>query len=287
MAADWVRSGSARGRKALVIATDIARYDLGSSAEFTQGAGAAALLVGESPRFLELGDATGVFASNVYDFWRPLNRREALVDGKFSLDCYLNALEGALTDYRTNLNGDGARLLTDRFAAILYHTPFPKMAYKAHHRLVTHQLRAATHLSNDEITAVAEQSYRALVDPSLGAARVVGNTYTASLYLCLAWLAECAGRELESKEIGLFSYGSGCCAEFFSGRFVEGSAALASGIGLGALLDARRELSVAEYEAFVGTETAGGVPHDGEAPFCYLSEIRDHKRIYETSRQVC
>jgi hypothetical protein len=29
------------------------------------------------------------------------------------------------------------------------------------------------------------------------------------------------------------------------------------------------------------------VPHDGEAPFCYLSEIRDHKRIYETSRQVC
>ena len=45
LAADWIRSGAARGRKALVVATDIARYDVGSSAEFTQGAGAAAVVV--------------------------------------------------------------------------------------------------------------------------------------------------------------------------------------------------------------------------------------------------
>ena len=55
LAADWVRSGAARGRKALVVATDIARYDVGSSAEFTQGAGAAAVVVSEAPRLLRLG----------------------------------------------------------------------------------------------------------------------------------------------------------------------------------------------------------------------------------------
>src|SRR6185369_5932770 len=98
MAVDWVRSGAARGRKALVVSTDIARYDLNSSAEFTQGAGAVALLIGESPRLLELDETTGIFASNVYDFWRPLERREAVVDGKFSLDCYLTALDGAVSD---------------------------------------------------------------------------------------------------------------------------------------------------------------------------------------------
>ena len=76
LAADWVRSGAARGRKALVVATDIARYDLHSSAEFTQGAGATALVVSEAPRLLRLGTTTGVFAKNVYDFWRPLERRD-------------------------------------------------------------------------------------------------------------------------------------------------------------------------------------------------------------------
>ena len=75
LAIEWLRSGAARGRKALVVATDIARYDLGSSAEFTQGAGAAALLLSEQPRLLALDPATGVYARNVYDFWRPLDRR--------------------------------------------------------------------------------------------------------------------------------------------------------------------------------------------------------------------
>src|SRR5262245_29379733 len=98
LAASWLRSGEARGRKALVVATDIARYEIGSSAEFTQGAGAAALVVAEAPRLLALAPASGVYARNVYDFWRPLDRREALVDGEFSVDCYLDALDGALAD---------------------------------------------------------------------------------------------------------------------------------------------------------------------------------------------
>jgi len=93
MAADWIHSGAARGRKALVVATDIARYQMGSAAEFTQGAGAVALVISEQPRMLVLDRISGVFARNVYDFWRPLDHREALVDGDFSLDCYLSALE--------------------------------------------------------------------------------------------------------------------------------------------------------------------------------------------------
>src|SRR5262249_22522940 len=120
---EWLRSGAARGRKALVIATDIARYDLRSSAEFTQGAGAAALLISASPRLMALDPITGVYARNVYDFWRPLDRREALVDGKFSVDCYLDALDGALADYRRA--GGAPTDLTERCAAFLYRTPFP------------------------------------------------------------------------------------------------------------------------------------------------------------------
>jgi hydroxymethylglutaryl-CoA synthase len=293
IASDWIRSGAARGRRALVVATDIARYDLRSSAEFTQGAGAVALVVSESPRLLELDPVTGVYASNVYDFWRPLDRREALVDGKYSLDCYLAALDGALDDYRAGLNGAGSVPLTSRCAALLYHTPFPKMAYKAHLRLLEREWNEAARRGDEyasrfstgspEFAQAAEQSYAALVEPALGLARLTGNTYTASLYICLAWLAERRARELEGRELGLFSYGSGCCAEFFSGHFVEGSAAATAEIGAAELLERRRELSVAEYESFMREGAQGGAPGRDDTGFCHLAAVRDHKRFYERS----
>ena len=278
IAADWIRSGAARGRKALVVATDIARYDLHSSAEFTQGAGAVALVVSEQPRLLRLDPISGVFASNVYDFWRPLDRREALVDGKFSLDCYLNALDRAVADFRASLNGQGGEPLPPRFAALIYHTPFPKMAYKAHLRLFENEWRRAGG-DPGELAAAAERSYTEQVEPTLGAARIVGNTYTASLYLCLAWLAEQRGRELEGRSLGLFSYGSGCCAEFFTGQLVDGSASIAPRIGLEQMLQARRELSVEEYEAFA--RGAAGDLSDAQASFCRFAGVRDDKRLYE------
>jgi hydroxymethylglutaryl-CoA synthase len=278
LAADWVRSGAARGRKALVVATDIARYDVGSSAEFTQGAGAVALIVSEAPRLARLGTTTGVFAKNVYDFWRPLERREALVDGKFSVDCYLDALGGAVGDYRGRLNGQGGASLLDRFAAFLYHTPFPKMAHKAHRRLVEEDVPG-------EAGARFEQSWTTQVDPALGLARAVGNTYTASLYLCLAWLLEREGATLEGRELALFSYGSGCCAEFFTARLVPGSAARAALLGAQAQLQARRELSVAEYEEFMRAAPGAARPAEGGAGFCHLAGIDAHRRQYVRAEQ--
>ena len=280
IAADWIRSGAARGRKALVVATDIARYDLHSSAEFTQGAGAVAMVVSERPRLLQLDPHSGVFASNVYDFWRPLDRREALVDGKFSVDCYLNALDGAVADYRAAAGVDAVESLSSRFAALLYHTPFPKMAYKAHMRLVEGEWGRAQS-DPAAFRAVAERSYNEAVEPSLGAARVVGNTYTASLYLALAWLAEQRGRAIEGQPVGLFSYGSGCCAEFFSGRFADDSAATAARIGLPELLDRRRALTVEEYEAFSRASAVGSPPPTDRTAFCRFAGIRDDKRLYE------
>ena len=279
LAADWVRSGAARGRKALVVATDIARYELGSSPEFTQGAGAAALVVSEAPRLARLGETTGVFAKNVYDFWRPLERREALVDGLFSVDCYLDALRGAVADYRSGLNRQGGASLLDRFAAFLYHTPFPKMAHKAHHRLVEDE-------AGGDAGERFERSWTTQVEPGLGFARQVGNTYTASLYLCLAWLLEREGATLEERELALFSYGSGCCAEFFSAQPVPGSAARAARIGAQAQLQARRELTVAEYEAFASAATGAERPAEGGVAFCYLAGIDEHKRRYARSGQL-
>lgn len=274
LATSWIRSGAARGRKALIVASDIARYDLHSSAEFTQGAGAVAMVIAERPRLLELHPASGVCAKNVWDFWRPLGRREALVDGKFSVDCYLDALEGALGDWREN--GGSTDDLLGSAAALCFHTPFPKMAVKGHARLVAHE-HARFGRDAADLEAAVAASLERHTEPTLGAARRIGNTYTASVYLCLGWLAEHGAAALAGETIGLFSYGSGCCAEFFTGTFGPDAARVASHVGLARQLDDRIRLDVAGYEDFA---TATTIEPPADVAGIHLAAIEDDKRIY-------
>lgn len=274
LATSWIRSGAARGRKALIVASDIARYDLESSAEFTQGAGAVAMVISERPRLLTLAPESGVFAGNVWDFWRPLERREALVDGKFSVDCYLDALEGALADWRAN--GGSEDDLLESMAALCFHTPFPKMAVKAHARLVEHEYTRLGH-DMEALQAAVAASLERHTEPTLAAARRIGNTYTASVYLCLGWLAEHAAADLAGETIGLFSYGSGCCAEFFTGTFGSESAVMARQVGLAQQLEDRERLTVEEYEAFARAKT---IDPPMDVAGIHLAAIEDNKRIY-------
>ena len=68
--ADWVRAGS--NRKAIVLTSDIAKYDLLSAGEYTQGAGAMALLITENPNLLTLHEEIGVATKSEPDFFKPL-----------------------------------------------------------------------------------------------------------------------------------------------------------------------------------------------------------------------
>lgn len=283
-AADWVRARGARRRRALVVAADIARYEPNTPGEPTQGAGAVAMLVGPEPRVLALEPDSGTYAANVYDFWRPFGRREALVDGKFSVDCYLEALAGAFTQYRAAERPALApeEALSDRLARLLYHTPFPKMAWKAHRRLVELDWRAAggrfarVEASFDDAVAA---SFREQAAAGIEAVSHVGNTYTASLYLCLAGLLEREGRALGARRLGLFSYGSGCCAEFFTGTVPSGVETVADA-GLAKLLRDRTTIDVAQYERLLGTAETGGEPPPAFAGDFVFHGVRQDRRQY-------
>ncbi|RYZ44842.1 MAG: hydroxymethylglutaryl-CoA synthase, partial [Myxococcaceae bacterium] len=84
--------------------------------------------------------------------------------------------------------------------------------------------------------------------------------------------------------VGLFSYGSGSCAEFFSGVVQDGAQARVKALGLEARLARRRALSIPEYEDVMRARE-----HLDERPaadaagsgFRYQG-TRDHKRIYAT-----
>jgi hydroxymethylglutaryl-CoA synthase len=66
---DWVRGDASR--QAIVVASDMAKYELGSTGEYTQGAGAVAILVKQNPRLMAIADCFGVGMESVHDFFKP------------------------------------------------------------------------------------------------------------------------------------------------------------------------------------------------------------------------
>jgi hydroxymethylglutaryl-CoA synthase len=244
-ALDWIASGSARGRKALVICTDIARYGLASPGEPTQGAGAVAMIVSEDPRLcaFEVG-VSGSYTKDVNDFWRPLYSKEAVVDGHLSVQCYLDAITGAYGAWKAA--NQEANTTHVPVARRLYHVPYGKMAKKAHRQVMA--LEGKTE-------AEADQSYAAEVQSSLDLPGQIGNIYTGSLYLALASMLNAEADQLEGQRVTFFSYGSGCTAEFFAGTIVPGAAAFTKALQIDAPLKNRRKYSFAEYEAIRKADT--------------------------------
>ena len=66
---DWIRVDSSR--KAIVIAADHAKYELNSTGEYTQGAGAIAMLLSNNPSVLVIDSEVGVATESVNDFFKP------------------------------------------------------------------------------------------------------------------------------------------------------------------------------------------------------------------------
>ncbi|TVS13952.1 MAG: hydroxymethylglutaryl-CoA synthase [Wenzhouxiangella sp.] len=244
---DWIASGRARGRKALVIASDIASYGLGTPGEPTQGAGAVAMVVSGNPRLLRIQPRTiGDYTRQVMDFWRPLYSKYALADGHYSIQCYLDALKGA----RLDAVGERNDLLAG-LDACLYHVPFVKMAFKAHQRELEMELGHALNKAEASTWQQLVESYERLCVPWLTLNADVGNIYTGSLFLSLIDLLRRAGAELAGKDISLFSYGSGCGATYCLGQVAEGAGDWQAALDPGEALAKRRRLSIAEYESLV------------------------------------
>jgi hydroxymethylglutaryl-CoA synthase len=285
-AIEWIASGAADGRRALVVCSDIARYGLATAGEPTQGAGAVAMVVSAEPGMLQLDlGIAGASSTHVHDFWRPLGQREAQVDGHYSVECYLDAVATAYRGWKSRAI---ARELvrpgpvpSEQLAAICYHLPFCKMARKAHVQLRRCDLEDAgePHDGPDE-EARATASFRDQVEPSLALCARIGNVYTGSLYLALAGLLHARGPELVRRRIGLFSYGSGCTSEFFSGVVGPRAPERIAAARLDDVLGARERISIDEYTRIM--ERAPGAPL-GEPPVAGgfgFTGVTNHRREY-------
>lgn len=263
--------------RVLLIASDNARYGIGTPGESTQGCGAAAMILSASPRILSIEPHQGVYAEHVMDFWRPNYAQEAIVDGRFSTKVYLQTLGECWKSY-TTLSGNGF----EDHARYCYHIPFSRMAEKAHERLAK--------LSD---TQASDQDLSRHIQAGLTYSRLTGNAYTAALYIGLSSMLETDTTDLSNKRIGFFSYGSGCVGEFFSGIVQPTYKKMLAPQAHQTLLDSRTPLSCVEYEKFFSSSLPidGNkhlTPHVSSGIF-RLSGIDKHERLYEkkSSLEMC
>ncbi|MBI2570268.1 MAG: hydroxymethylglutaryl-CoA synthase [Candidatus Schekmanbacteria bacterium] len=245
-ASDWILSGRARGYKALIIASDIARYGVGELGEPTQGAGAVAMVVSENPRLITFDPlVTGDYTRQVMDFWRPLYSKFAFADGHYSIACYLEALAACRADALAKA-ADAEEYAIAKLSACFYHVPFVKMAKKAHQRHWEAELGAGVS-PGDQRAQEVEASHGQRVAPWLSLNAEVGNIYTGSLFLALIDYLRHRNRTGPGL-VSLFSYGSGCGAAWGFARTVPGVEGHAAALDPAAQLAARERISIEEYE---------------------------------------
>jgi polyketide biosynthesis 3-hydroxy-3-methylglutaryl-CoA synthase-like enzyme PksG len=237
MAASFVAASAVPGVKALVIAAEASSVpDRNSYWEPSQGAGAVSMLVSDQPRVLELDSgASGYYTYEVMDTLRPRPDLEA-GDTDLSLLSYLECLQKSYEFYRERVVGSD---IVSTFDYLAFHAPFAGMVKGAHRTLLRRYGRMSAEL--------IERDFEARVAASLVYCRRVGNLYSASLYAGLCSLIDHAPFGAP-KRIGLFSYGSGCASEFYSGVIPIDARAHLARMQIGAAIESRRTLTMGEYE---------------------------------------
>jgi len=131
--------------KAIVVCSDIALYQLGTSGEPTQGAGAVAILIESNPKIAEVKTAESGSASDYrhLDFRKPIHYRAKqanghsdfdldlpIFNGKYSSSCYIDGTINAL-DNMALKNSEHLSDHLKQVTAVFMHRPFHRMPMTA------------------------------------------------------------------------------------------------------------------------------------------------------------
>jgi 3-hydroxy-3-methylglutaryl CoA synthase len=238
MAEAWTAT-EGKGAAALVISTDHALLGIKGAQEPVLGAGAAALIVSHEPRLWSFErKASGVFAHEIADIFRPAPGVET-GNADDSLMSYLDGVELTFEEYERSV-GHVVDFET-AFAANVYHVPFGGLAERAHLRLA----RSRLGLSRAE----ALEHWRRRAAASLHYNRRMGGVYGAATFVATLGLLAQRPDLKAGDRLGIYAYGSGSCAEFYSVILGEDPHAVVREADLDRLLGERERVDVASYEA--------------------------------------
>lgn len=262
-------------KKAIVVATDNAKYDLNSTGEYTQGAGAIAMLITANPRVLAFSKEVGISSQGVFDFFKPrryvskneiLNtdgnpewfgilenevtfyKEQPVFDGQYSNQCYISRISEAYEHYKEITNQNGA--LYQNWENILMHLPY---CFQARRTFV--EIYATENQLTDDIKVIAKsQEYLDFINqtifPSEIASGQVGNMYTGSIFLGLLSTLSFHfqnNSDLENKKFGFIAYGSGSKSKVFEAEVQTNWKSVVENVNLFETLDSSTEIDFGTY----------------------------------------
>lgn len=261
------------GRKAIVIASDYAKYELASSGEYTQGGGAVALLVSDNPKFLRINNEIGVATESVFDFFKPrraypksdllsateempetieIFSDEPVFEGQYSNQCYQRRIFEAYEHYKSLTNTTSPY---KDWRYLIFHLP-----YAFHGKRVFTEIFAAEnnlpYSTTDEQKAVAKSEQyldfiASKIEPSQRASSEIGNMYTASIFMAMISAFDASydnNEDLSGKEIGFLAYGSGSKSKVFTGEVGPEYKQIIEKWNLKEALSNRKQVSFTTYE---------------------------------------
>ena len=251
---DWARNN--KNRIGIVVCTDYAKYEKFSGGEYTQGAGAVAMLVKQNPRLLAINDIWGISTKSEHDFFKPNFSETPVFDGQFSNSCYQNRLRDAYFSFKKQAVEEGFYnendILSEKWDSLIFHLPYAFHGKRMFSQLFTEE-RILTenettkkefleklNLSKEEINVEANQLiklvsktdlYKNFVNQKIAdsqlASSEIGNMYTASIFMALMSCLEMklvdneGDEHLENQKIGFCAYGSGSKAKVFESNAKE------------------------------------------------------------------
>ena len=320
----WFGAGWNMRRYALILATDVAKYNLNSGEEPTQGAAAAAMLIGNDAKLLQVipGELGSALRNEKRDFKKPGGRTVAMVNGARSYASYLSEMKEAWLNFKDSVNRLGLlktgpeQSTLDCIDRAVYHNPHKKMVISAYASLLIHEWRnlprwkeiegqigpEPSRSGMDDLDYYMSEEYKEYrrkfmkspqfandfekhIGSSIIAPELVGNSYSVSVFVGLDSLVENDREDLAGKNVVLCGYGSGSHAVIQGSRIPEGYKEVSKKLDLMEQLNLRRKLTIPEYESIHNGETSPGSWTHGKGTRFLLQSVGAKGTPYEGDRE--
>ena len=244
-------------KKAIVVTTDIAKYDLNSTGEYTQGAGAMAMLITTNPRIIAFENNWATNTKGVFDFFKPhrtisketitgntnneawfdnleaeieIHKDQPVFDGQYSNQCYMDRTRNAYFSFKKLKKT--SETLYKSWNSIIMHLPYSFQgrrmlseiyALDAENSIISGNETPAEYQNKLKETSKTAE-YKTFVDeklmPAELASSLIGNLYTGSIFMgFLSTLSHFynTNKEITGNTFGFLAYGSGSKSKVFEG----------------------------------------------------------------------
>lgn len=275
-------------KKAIVVTADVAKYDLNSTGEYTQGAGALAMLITSNPRIIAFEKQWATNTKGVFDFFKPsrtiskeaitgnnsnepwhgnleakieIHKDQPVFDGQYSNQCYMDRTRNAYFLFK-KINAIPENLYSS-WTSIIMHLPYAFQgrrmlseiyALDAENKMLT-GIETLSEYQNKLKEVSKSEAYQEFVTQKLQPAEIasslIGNLYTGSIFMgFLSTLCNFykINKDINGHKIGFLAYGSGSKSKVFEGIIQEDWKSSISMVSLFETLENSFEIDFETYE---------------------------------------